>query len=136
MANFRLINLPVFSDPRGSLTFAEANKHLPFAVKRAYWIYEVPEGQMRGDHAHKECHEILIAVNGSFEVEINIRGDIEVFSLNKPHIGLYIPPGIWTKEGNFSQNAVCLVLASHPYNENDYIRSYQEYLSFYNDPIS
>jgi uncharacterized RmlC-like cupin family protein len=93
-------------------------------------LYDIPGGESRGAHAHKECHQFLIAATSSFEVHLNDGNTQKVISLNQPNCGLYIPPGIWAAEINFSSGAICLVLASHPYNENDYIRDYQEFIKY------
>jgi mannose-6-phosphate isomerase-like protein (cupin superfamily) len=113
----------------GNITIVENNQHLPFNVKRVFYIYDIPGGKDRGAHAHKECHQFLIAVSGSFEVEVDDGKTKRTFNLNRPDMGLHVPPYIWASEKNFSSGCVCLVLTSHKYDENDYIRSYEDYLN-------
>jgi mannose-6-phosphate isomerase-like protein (cupin superfamily) len=113
----------------GNITIVENNQHLPFNVKRVFYIYDIPGGKDRGAHAHKECHQFLIAVSGSFEVEVDDGKTKRTFNLNRPDMGLHVPPYIWASEKNFSSGCVCLVLTSHKYDENDYIRSYEDYMN-------
>lgn len=101
---------------------------MPFEIKRVFYLYDVPGGESRGAHAHIECHQLLIAGSGSFEVLVDDGLENHTYFLNRPHCGLHIPPGIWASEINFSSGAICLVLASHGYDAGDYIRNYQEYL--------
>ena len=122
-----IINLPKKVDPRGNLTFIEGLNHIPFDIKRVYWIYDVPGGEIRGGHAFKEQKELIISLSGSFDVIINNGKSIEKFSLNRSYYGLYVPSGCWRHMENFSTNALAMVLASTNYNENDYIRNYDEY---------
>jgi uncharacterized RmlC-like cupin family protein len=122
-----IIQLPKITDPRGNLTFIEGGNHIPFDIKRAYWIYDVPGGETRGGHAFKEQKELIISLSGSFDVIINNGKSIEKFSLNRSYYGLYVPSGCWRHMENFSTNALAMVLASTNYNENDYIRNYDEY---------
>ena len=129
----QLINLPKIKNPRGNLTFVENSKHIPFDIKRVFYLYDIPGGESRGAHAHKECHQFLIAASGSFEVEIDDGKEIKKISLNQPYYGLHIPPGIWASEINFSSGAICLVLASHTYNGEDYIRDFDQYLTYVKD---
>ena len=124
----KLISLPKISDKRGSLSFAESQRHLPFDIKRVFYLYDIAEGETRGSHAHKECHQFLIALNGSFDVLVDDGDKKEVFHLIVPHIGLHIPPMLWATELNFSQGAICLVFASLPYDESDYIRDYGDFI--------
>ena len=124
----QLINLPKIKNPRGNLTFVENSKHIPFDIKRVFYLYDIPGGESRGAHAHKECHQFLIAASGSFEVEIDDGKEIKKISLNQPYYGLHIPPGIWASEINFSSGAICLVMTSHKYIEEDYIRDYDQFL--------
>ena len=114
----------------GINSMIENNKNIPFEVTRVFFLYDIEEGYSRGNHAHIECHQLLIAGSGSFQVIID-DGEIKkkVF-LNKPSLGLYIPPGIWASETNFSKGSVCLVLASHKYDEKDYIRNYSDFIKF------
>ena len=122
-----IIQLPKITDPRGNLTFIEGLNHIPFDIKRVYWIYDVPGGEIRGGHAFKEQKELIISLSGSFDVIINNGKSIEKFSLNRSYYGLYVPSGCWRHMENFSTNALAMVLASTNYNENDYIRNYDEY---------
>jgi hypothetical protein len=125
-----LVNLPKFDDPRGNLTFIEEKKHIPFKIKRVYWIYDVPGGQTRGGHAFKEQKEFIIALSGSFDVEINHGDGKQRVHLNRSYFGLYVPNGLWRHMENFSTNSVALVLSSTFYDENDYIRDYSEFIEF------
>ena len=122
-----IIQLPKITDPRGNLTFIEGLNHIPFDIKRVYWIYDVPGGETRGGHAFKEQKELIISLSGSFDVIIDNGKSIEKFSLNRSYYGLYVPSGCWRHMENFSTNALAMVLASTNYNENDYIRNYDEY---------
>ncbi|HDP70295.1 MAG TPA: WxcM-like domain-containing protein [Actinobacteria bacterium] len=126
----KIIDLPKFEDPRGNLSFIEENSHIPFKIERTYWIYDVPGGQVRGGHAFKRQEELIVALSGSFDVTVDDGKAREVFSLNRSYYGLYVPAGIWRQMQNFSTNSLALVLSSTPYNENDYIRVYDEYLEF------
>ena len=122
-----LINLPKIADPRGNLTFIESAVHIPFDIKRAYWIYDVPGGVTRGGHAFKEQEEFIISLSGSFDVIVDNGETIEKFSLNRSYYGLYIPAGTWRHMENFSTNALAMVLASTQFDKNDYIRNYDEF---------
>ncbi len=128
----RLINLPKIEDPRGNLTFIEEDTHFPFKIKRVYWIYDVPGGEKRGGHSFKNQDEIIIALSGSFDVVINNGKKEESYHLNRSYYGLYIPKGLWRHMENFSTNAVVMVLSSTFYDEGDYIRNYDHYLSYSN----
>jgi hypothetical protein len=123
-----LFNLEQIGDRNGHITSINNNIELPFAVNRIFYLYDIPGGESRGAHAHKECHQFLLAASGSFEVLLDDGKTQRQVLLNKPYLGLHIPPGIWASEINFSSGSICLVLASHEYNEEDYIRSYNEYL--------
>lgn len=129
VADCRMVELPKIHDPRGNLTFVEGGRHVPFAVRRAYWIYAVPGGEHRGGHAYRELHEVLIALSGSFEVHVDDGAETSVHVLNRGYCGLYVPNLIWRELANFSTNAVCLILASAPYSENDYIRDKSEFVA-------
>ena len=124
----RLIELPKISDPRGNLTFIESNKQIPFDIQRVYYLYDVPGGAERGGHAHKELEQLIIASAGSFDVVLNDGQQEKRFHLNRPYFGLYICPYIWRELDNFSSGSVCTVLASRPYEEDDYFREYQDYV--------
>jgi hypothetical protein len=115
--------------PQGSLTIIE-NKNFIFEVKRVFYLYDIKCGENRGSHAHKKCHQLLIASSGSFSVETDNGFDKDYFFLNNPNVGLHIPPNIWASEINFSSGAICLVLASEEYDENDYLRNYEEFKSY------
>lgn len=123
-----LIEIPRITDPRGNLAVIE-KEVLPYAIKRVYYLHDVPSGAYRGGHAHKECKELLIAVSGSFEVMLDNGKEKERVMLNKPNQGLLIDVNIWRELENFSSGAVCLVLASHEYDEDDYIRNYENFKS-------
>lgn len=125
------IDLPKISDPRGNLSFLEGGNHIPFEIKRAYWIYDVPGGQVRGGHAYKTLHEFVIALSGSFDLILHNGNKEEVFSLNRSYYGLYVPNMIWRRMENFSTNSLCLILASENYNPDDYIYNFHEYLKHF-----
>ncbi|NQU53954.1 MAG: WxcM-like domain-containing protein [Bacteroidetes bacterium] len=124
----KLISLPRIQNRAGSITPISNFVEIPFEVKRVFYIYDIPGGEDRGAHAHKECHQFIVAASGSFEVELHDGKSKKTVSLNRPYMGLHIPPGIWAAEKGFSSGAICLVLTSHNYNEYDYIRSYDEFL--------
>lgn len=130
LENCRIIELPKIGNRNGFITPINNLKEIPFEVKRVFYLYDIPFGESRGAHAHKECHQFLIAGSGSFEVLLDNGENQKTIILNRPDIGLHIPPGIWASEINFSSGSICLVLASHEYNEQDYIRNYYEYLNF------
>lgn len=119
-----LIDLPKIQDPRGNLTFVESGNHIPFNIKRVYYLYDVPGGAERGGHAHKSLHQLIIAMSGSFDVVLNDGKNKKRFHLNRSYFGLYICPMIWRELDNFSSGSVCMVLASNKYDENDYYREY------------
>lgn len=126
-----IIDLPKIYDPRGNLTVAEQMRNVPFEVKRVYWTYDVPAGERRGGHAHKECVEFIIAVSGSFTVTLDDgKGNHKDFHLNHPWQGLLVPTGIWRTLEDFSSGAVCLVLASEFFDEADYLYEYDEFLEY------
>lgn len=128
-----VIELPRIGDRNGSITAVNNLTEIPFEVNRVFYLYDIPGGESRGAHAHKECHQFLIAATGSFEVELFDGIVRRTVSLNRPNIGLYIPPGIWASEVNFSSSSICLVLASHNYQEADYIRNLESYVSIYGE---
>jgi hypothetical protein len=125
----RLIELPKIHDPRGNLTFIEGGRHIPFEIKRAYYLYDVPGGASRAGHAHKTLEQLLIAITGSFSVTLDSGETRKAVHLNRSHVGLYIPSLIWREIDDFSSGAVCLVLASAPYAEADYFREYDDFLT-------
>lgn len=125
-----MLDVPKVEDRRGSLSFVEHGLALPFDVCRVFYIYDIPGGKSRGEHAHVECHQFLVAAGGSFRVRLDDTSRAETVELRRPDYGLHIPPGIWAGERDFSSGAVCLVLASHPYDEDDYIRDYDAYEEF------
>lgn len=124
----RIIELPVINDNRGRLSFVESDRHIPFEIKRVYYLYDVPGGEERGGHAHKNLHQFLIAVSGSFVVTLDDSVDTKTYTLNRAYMGLYIPPYTWRLLNNFSSGSVCLVLASDYYQETDYMRDYTTFL--------
>ena len=128
----KIIELPKFLDARGNLSFAEQNSHIPFEIKRTYWIYDVPGGEDRGGHAFKENQEVVIALSGAFDVVVDDGEKKKTFCLNRSYYGLYVPAGLWRTMENFSTNSLALVLSSTKYDKEDYIRDYQEFLKFAN----
>ena len=129
----QLIELPKFADPRGNLSFLENNNQIPFKVERSYWIYDVPGGEIRGGHAFKENEEFIIALSGAFDVILDNGIEKHRFQLNRSYYGLYVPKGLWREMENFSTNSVAFVLSSIQYDENDYIRDYEEFKSWANE---
>lgn len=125
-----LVKLPKFLDTRGNLSYAENNTQIPFEIKRIYWIYDVPGGENRGGHAHKKLEQLIVAVSGSFTVTLDDGIRKRSFFLNRPYQGLYVKPGMWRELDDFSTGSVCMVLASEVYQEEDYIRDYDEFLAF------
>lgn len=124
----QIINLPKFLDARGNLSFIEQEKHIPFVIKRAYWIYDVPGGECRGGHAYRNNEEFIISLSGSFDVVLDDGTDKRVFTLNRSYHGLYVPKGLWREMENFSTNSLALILSSTDYDAQDYIRDYDEFL--------
>jgi hypothetical protein len=122
-----VIELPKIHNRAGNITPITNNENIPFDVKRIFYIYDIPGGEDRGAHSHKECHQFLIAASGSFEIEMDDGTNKRTVLLNRPYYGLHIPPGIWAAEKGFSSGSVCLVLTSHKYSESDYIRKYSEF---------
>lgn len=123
----KIIELPRITDPRGNLSFIESGKHIPFDIKRVYYLYDVPGGSDRGSHAHKELHQFIVAISGSFDVVLDDGQQIHRFHLNRSYYGLYVCPMMWRDLDNFSSGAVCMVLASEHYDETDYIRDYEQF---------
>lgn len=128
LADCRIVDLPKISDPRGNLTFIEGLQHVPFDVARVYYLYDVPGGAERGGHAHKDLQQLIIAMSGSFDVVLDEGGEKKRFHLNRSYFGLYVSRLVWRELDNFSSGAVCLVLASNRYSEDDYYRNYDDYL--------
>jgi dTDP-4-dehydrorhamnose 3,5-epimerase-like enzyme len=128
-----LISLPKIEDSRGNLTFIEEESHIPFKIRRVYWIYDVPGGEQRGGHAFKVQREFVIALSGSFDVIIKDGKKENRYQLNRSYFGLYIPNGLWRHMENFSTNAVVLVLSSTTFSESDYIRNFEDYLLYVAD---
>lgn len=126
----KLINLPKIADPRGNLSFFEENNQIPFTIKRTYWIYDVPGGEIRGGHAFKQQKEFIVALSGSFEVVVNNGNKEEVFLLNRSYTGLYIPNKIWRQMRNFSTNSLALIVTDTDYSEEDYIRNFDDFTKF------
>lgn len=125
-----IIELPRINNRAGNITPVTNQENVPFDVKRIFYIYDIPGGEDRGAHAHRECHQFLVAASGSFEIEMDDGVNKRTVTLNRPYYGLHIPPGIWAAEKGFSSGAICLVLASHKYDEKDYLRDYQEYINY------
>lgn len=126
----QILTLPKFEDDRGNLSFVEQESHIPFKIKRTYWIYDVPGGEKRGGHAFKEQKEFIVALSGSFDVMVDDGKNKIKFSLNRSYCGLYMPEGIWREMINFSTNSLALVLSSTEFDEADYIRDYKEFQNF------
>ncbi len=122
-----IIDLPKITDHRGNLTFIEGNRHVPFTIRRTYYLYDVPAGASRGGHAHKTTEEFIIAASGSFTVVLDDGQKRRKYFLNRPHYGLYVPTLVWRELENFSSGSICLVVASEEYDESDYYREYEEF---------
>lgn len=129
MDTVRIIELPKILDQRGNLSFVEQNQHIPFEIKRTYWIYDVPGGESRGGHAYKENKEFIIALSGSFDVIVESNGLKKTFTLNRSYYGLYLPNGTWREMDNFSTNSLALILSSTVYDKNDYVFDYEQFKS-------
>ena len=129
VSNCSLIELPKIKNRSGNLTAIQNSIEIPFDIKRIFYLYDIPGGEDRGAHAHIECHQFLIAGSGSFDVLLDDGISKKLVTLNQPNQGLHIPPRIWASEINFSSGSICLVLASHKYDENDYIRNYTHFLN-------
>jgi dTDP-4-dehydrorhamnose 3,5-epimerase-like enzyme len=124
----QIVDLPKITDPRGNLTFIEGGRHVPFQIQRVYYLYDTPGGAERGGHAHKNLHQLIIAMSGSFDVVLNDGREKKRFHLNRSYYGLYVCPMIWRELDNFSSGSVCMVLASNFYDESDYYRDFQKFL--------
>jgi len=128
IADCKIIELPKITDPRGNLSFIEGGQHIPFDIKRVYYLYDVPGGSDRGSHAHRKLHQFIVAMSGSFDVVLDDGKEKRRFHMNRSHYGLYVCPMMWRDLDNFSSGAVCMVLASERYDETDYIRDYEQFL--------
>lgn len=124
----RVIDLPRINDPRGNLTFIEGERHVPFEIRRVYYLYDVPGGAERGGHAHRDLHQLIIAMSGSFDVLLDDGSQTKRFHLNRSYTGLYVCPMIWRALDNFSSGSVSMVLASNLYDAGDYYRDYNEFV--------
>jgi hypothetical protein len=130
----RIIELPRINDPRGNLTFIEGQRHVPFAIQRVYYLYDVPGGATRAGHGHKTLEQLMIAMSGSFDIELDDGHSKRKYHLNRSYFGLYIPSMIWRDINNFSSGSVCMVLASDYFKESDYYRDYDEFVSAARNP--
>ncbi len=128
LAGCRILRLPKIEDARGNLSFIEGAHHIPFAIRRVYWVYDVPGGAPRDGHAYRTLQEFIVAASGSFDVAIDDGRHEQVVQLNRSYVGIYIPPGVWRTLENFSSNSVALILASQTYSEGDYVRDYLEFV--------
>ena len=126
----KIVELPKFLDARGNLSFAEQNNHIPFEIKRTYWIYDVPGGEARGGHAFRQNQEFIVALSGAFEVVVDDGKQRKSFLLNRSYYGLYVPAGLWRSMENFSTNSLAIEFGSEHYSADDYIRDYEEYLQY------
>ena len=133
MKSPQIIQLPKFLDVRGNLSFVEQFNHIPFEIKRTYWLYDVPGGECRGGHAYWENQELIIALSGSFDVVLDDGSEKTIYHLNRSYYGLYVPRGIWREMENFSTNSLALILSSTDYDANDYVRDYNEFLKLKKD---
>ena len=127
ISDVQIIDFPKIPDERGNLTFIQEGSHIPFSIKRTYWIYDVPGGGIRGGHAYKELYEVIIALSGSFDVLVNDGEKEKVFSLNRSYYGLLVPKLIWRQLQNFSTNSLALIVANQPFDEQDYIMEFETY---------
>tara|TARA_Y100000385_G_C12992651_1_gene593549 strand:+ start:776 stop:1195 length:420 start_codon:yes stop_codon:yes gene_type:complete len=128
-----IIELPKNENLAGNLTYVQGSINVPFNINRVFYLYDIPGGEDRGAHAHRECHQFLVAASGSFDVELDDGTTKKTVTLNRPYYGLHIPPGIWAAEQSFSSGSICLVIASEKYSESDYIREYKNYLIYRNE---
>jgi hypothetical protein len=129
LSECKIVELPKISDPRGNLTFIEGGRHIPFEIRRVYYLYDVPGGSERGGHAHRDLSQLIVAMSGSFDVVLDDAVEKRRFHLNRSYVGLYVCPMIWRELDNFSSGSVCMVLASNRYDAGDYYRSYDEFVS-------
>ena len=128
LGDCKLIELPKIADPRGNLTFIEDGSRLPFKIRRVYYLYDVPAGATRAGHGHKRLEQIMIAISGSFDVDLDDGRAKRKYHLNRPYCGLYLPPMVWRETSNFSSGSVCLVVASQLFDESDYYRNYEDFV--------
>lgn len=129
MIEAKIINLPKFLDARGNLSFVEQENHIPFIIKRTYWLYDVPGGESRGGHAYRENQEFIVALSGSFDVILDDGEEKKTYTLNRSYYGLYVPKGLWREMDNFSTNSLAMILSSTNYEASDYVRDYDEFLN-------
>lgn len=129
LSQCKIVNLPKIADPRGNLTFVEGDNHIPFEIKRVFYLYDVPGGEMRAGHSNIESEQFIIAMSGSFDVIVDDGFEKKKFHLNRAYYGLYLPTMVWREIDNFSSGAVCLVLTSTKYSPTDYIRDYEQFVS-------
>jgi dTDP-4-dehydrorhamnose 3,5-epimerase-like enzyme len=127
LTDIKVIQLPKNEDERGNLSFIEGGEHIPFKIKRTYWIYDIPGGEKRGGHAYKTLNEFIVALSGSFDIVLDDGKQKKVFSLTRSYYGIFVPKMIWRSLENFSTNSLCLILASDVYKENDYIMEYKNF---------
>ncbi len=125
-----IIDIGKIQNRAGNISVIESTEQLPFEIKRIFYLYDIPGGESRGAHAHKACHQFLVAASGAFEVLLDDSKTKRLVQLNRPYVGLHIPPSIWASEINFSSGSICMVFASHVYNEQDYLRQYDDFLKF------
>ena len=128
--NCNVLTLPKIHNRAGNITALNNLMDLPFNIQRVYYLYDIPGGELRGGHAHKELQQLIVAVSGSFDIALDDGKNKKIVSLNRPYYGLHVVPGIWRELSNFSSGAICLVMASHKYDEADYIRDYNEFLTY------
>jgi len=128
--NCNVLTLPKIHNRAGNITALNNLMDLPFNIQRVYYLYDIPGGELRGGHAHKELQQLIVAVSGSFDIALDDGKNKKIVSLNRPYYGLHVIPGIWRELSNFSSGAICLVMASHKYDATDYIRDYNEFLTY------
>lgn len=126
----QLIHLPKIGDRKGQITAVNNQLEIPFDIKRVFYLYDIPAGESRGAHAHRQCHQLIVAGSGAFQVIVDDGRLRKVYTLDQPDLALHVPPGIWASLQNFSSGAVCMVLASHVYDEKDYIREYHDFIEY------
>lgn len=129
----QIMDLPKFLDARGNLSFVEQENHIPFEIRRTYWLYDVPGGEARGGHAYKENQEFIVALSGSFDVVLDDGNEKKVYTLNRSYYGLYVPKGLWREMENFSTNSLAMILSSTDYDASDYVRDYDVFLKMKDD---